>query len=341
MKRNLIQLDGSAGGGQILRSALSLSMLTGEAFRITGIRGGRTRPGLMRQHLTCVRAACEISGGAADGDEIGSTELVFRPGTVRAGSYHFAIGTAGSTGLLLQTLLPALLRASGPSELRLEGGTHNPMAPPYEFLERVFLPALRLAGAEVSLALEATGFAPAGGGALSARIAPCAGLRPLDLTEDAESGPPRLRVIHRHLSDRIVERTLGAARAIFPEAEAETERREPGPSAGLCCQVEVDCGALREITSSFGEHGVPAERVGQHAAKPMRDYLGSSAPVGRRLADQLLLPMALAGAGAIRTLSPGDHVATNIATIERFLPVRFATRKGERGNCWIEVVAGS
>ena len=169
-----IQLDGAAGGGQMLRTALSLAMVTGQPFRMVNIRGKRPKPGLMRQHLTCVKAACEISDGTADGAEIGSTELVFRAGKVRGGSYHFAIGTAGSTGLLFQTLLPALLHADGPADLRLEGGTHNPMAPPFEFLDRVFLPALRKMGADATLELEQTGFAPVGGGIGNCRVAPCA-----------------------------------------------------------------------------------------------------------------------------------------------------------------------
>ncbi|OYV06181.1 MAG: RNA 3'-phosphate cyclase, partial [Verrucomicrobiales bacterium VVV1] len=159
-----IQLDGGEGGGQMLRTALSLAMITGQPFRMVRIRGKRQRPGLMRQHLTCVNAACAVSGGTADGAEIGSTELVFRAGKVRGGVYDFAIGTAGSTGLLFQTLLPALLLADASSTLRLSGGTHNPMAPPFEFLDRVFLPAIRRMGAVASIRLIESGFAPAGGG---------------------------------------------------------------------------------------------------------------------------------------------------------------------------------
>jgi RNA 3'-terminal phosphate cyclase (ATP) len=147
---------------------------------MTNIRGKRPRPGLMRQHLTCVKAACEISGGTADGAEIGSTELVFRAGKIRAGDYHFAIGTAGSTGLLFQTLLPALWQAAGPSTLKLEGGTHNPLAPPFDFLDRVFLPALKKASVEASITLHTAGFAPAGGGVVECRIEACAIVLHLD-----------------------------------------------------------------------------------------------------------------------------------------------------------------
>lgn len=334
----LLQLDGSSGGGQMLRTALSLAMITGRPFRMTNIRGKRRKPGLMRQHLTCVKAACGISGGTADGAEIGSTELVFRAGKVRAGSYHFAIGTAGSTGLLFQTLLPALWHADGPSTLRLEGGTHNPLAPPFEFLDRVFLPALRKVGVEASISLASTGFAPAGGGAVECRIEPCAGLSPFDLGARGEHGDTRIRVLTRHLPLSIAGRMLDAALRVLPCKDAAVENREPGPGAGICCLVEAGFGDTHELTSTFGEHGVPAEKIGARAAKLMKDFIGSGAPVGRCLADQLLLPMALAGEGRIVTMSPDAHVPANIAVIGKFLAVDFRIHDGDRGTKTIEVV---
>jgi len=332
-----IQLDGSSGGGQMLRTALSLAMVTGQPFRMANIRGKRSRPGLMRQHLTCVKAACEISGGTADGADIGSTELVFRAGKVRGGSYQFAIGTAGSTTLLLQTLLPALWSAEEPTTLRLEGGTHNPLAPPYEFIERVFLPVIEKAGATASVRLECAGFAPAGGGVLHANVEPCARLGVLDLMTRAESGESRVRVLARHVPLSVAGRMLDAALETFPCKDASVENREPGPGSGICCLVETDFGDIREMTSSFGERGLMAERVGRHAAKAMRDYLGAGVPVGRHLADQLLLPMALAGSGRIATMAPDAHVPTNISVIEKFLPVKFRMTSGDRGTQVIEI----
>ena len=334
-----LQLDGSAGGGQMLRTALSLAMVTGQPFRMTNIRGKRSRPGLMRQHLTCVKAACEISGGTADGAEIGSTELVFRAGKARAGSYQFAIGTAGSTGLLFQTLLPALWQADGPSTLRLEGGTHNPLAPPFDFLERVFLPTLQKAGVQADLSLENAGFAPAGGGAITATVYPCDKLSPLDLATRPEATRTRIRVMTRHLPLSIAGRMLDAALDVIPCKDAAVESCEPGPGAGVCCLVESEFDGLRELTSTFGEQGASAEKLGHRAAKLMQDFIGCGAPVGRCLADQLLLPMALAGDGRIVTMSPDAHVPTNIAVIERFLPVRFRVHDGERGTKVIEVVS--
>ncbi|MCW1885683.1 RNA 3'-terminal phosphate cyclase [Luteolibacter flavescens] len=334
-----LQLDGSAGGGQMLRTALSLAMVTGQPFRMTNIRGKRQKPGLMRQHLTCVKAACEISGGTADGAEIRSTELVFRAGKVREGSYQFAIGTAGSTSLLFQTLLPALLHADGPSTLRLEGGTHNPMAPPFDFLDRVFLPAIARAGARAELSLESVGFAPAGGGAITTTIHPCGKLAPMDLTARGEPTGTRIRVITRHLPLSIAGRMLDAALESFPCKDAAVENCEPGPGAGVSCHVESEFTGIREMTSAIGEHGVSAEKVGHRAAKLMLDFIGCGAPVGRHLADQLLLPMALAGEGRILAMSPDSHVPTNIAVIEKFLPVKFHVSDGGRGTKLIEVGA--
>jgi RNA 3'-terminal phosphate cyclase (ATP) len=327
-----IHLDGSSGGGQMLRTALSLSMLTGQAFRMTRIRGKRRKPGLMRQHLTCVRAAVEISGGSADGAEIGSTELVFRAGPVRGGDYRFAIGTAGSTGLLLQTLLPALWQAGEPSILRLEGGTHNPMAPPFEFLDRIFLPAMARMGARAELELLETGFAPAGGGAVRCRIEPCPQWKPLELTERGPLSSMTLRVISRHVPESVPERIRKAAEKSFDFDRVELDRREPGPGNGVCCQIEAEfAGGLRETATSFGAHGLPSERVARDAAKPMQDFLGSGAPVGRHLADQLLLPLALAGSGQFVTMAPDAHLPTNISVIESFLPLRFQIEDLERG----------
>jgi RNA 3'-terminal phosphate cyclase (ATP) len=182
----MLTIDGSMGegGGQVLRSSLALSLLTSTPLRIGKIRAGRARPGLMRQHLMAVHAATTISDAEVSGAELGSTELTFRPQAIRAGDYRFAIGGAGSTTLVFQTiLLPLLLGASAPSTLCFEGGTHNPMAPPFEFLQRVFLPLLARMGARVEVSLSRHGFYPAGGGRWSATVHPAARLARLDLLE--------------------------------------------------------------------------------------------------------------------------------------------------------------
>lgn len=333
----LIQLDGTDGGGQMLRTALSLAMVTGQPFRMTNIRGKRSKPGLMRQHLTCVKAACEISDGTADGAEIGSTELVFRAGKIRGGNYHFAIGTAGSTGLLFQTLLPALLHAEGPSTLRLEGGTHNPLAPPFEFIDQVFLPILRKTGIHATVSLKQTGFAPVGGGIMEAEIQPCGTLTAFHLHEPGEIKSLSLRVPTRNLPIQIAGRILDSALAQYPCDDATVEIREPGPGRGVCCLYQAVFENTCELTSAFGETNVTAERVGKRAAKALHDFVGSGTAVGRCLADQLLLPMALAGGGSFTTMVPDDHVPTNISVIEKFLTARFTIKTIDRGRHVVSV----
>ena len=170
----MIEIDGSCGegGGQILRSSLSLSALTGREMRVTNIRAKRRKPGLMRQHLTCVKAVAEISGGSTCGAEISSQELVFSPGKLRAGDYRFAVGSAGSAVLIAQTVLPLLLHAEAASRVVIEGGTHAANAPVFDYFERVYLPCLRRMGAEVTAVLDRVGFYPAGGGKIELSVIP-------------------------------------------------------------------------------------------------------------------------------------------------------------------------
>src|SRR5687767_13803626 len=164
----MIELDGSEGegGGQILRSALALAIVRGEPLAIHSIRAKRKRTGLLRQHLTAVHAARAVGAARVVGDALGSTELRFEPSGVVHGEHHFAVGTAGSATLVLQTVLWPLLVAPGESTVVVEGGTHNPLAPPFEFLARVLAPLVRRMGAELELELVRAGFYPAGGGAV-------------------------------------------------------------------------------------------------------------------------------------------------------------------------------
>src|SRR5689334_21475989 len=170
--QEMMRIDGSfgEGGGQILRTALGLSLATGRPFRIENIRAKRAKPGLLRQHLTAVEAAKQVGSAEVEGAALGSMTLSFAPGVVKGGNYHFTIGTAGSCTLVLQTILPALITAAEPSEVVIEGGTHNTMAPPYYFMEKTFVPVLNRMGADVALRLYRFGFYPAGGGKMAAVI---------------------------------------------------------------------------------------------------------------------------------------------------------------------------
>jgi RNA 3'-terminal phosphate cyclase (ATP) len=324
---DLLAIDGSQGegGGQILRTALALALYLGRAVRLTRIRAARPRPGLRPQHLAAVNAAAALSGARVEGAEKGSRQLVFAPGPVRPGEYVFDIGTAGSTTLVLQTLLPALATADRPSRLILEGGTHNPLAPSFDFLERAFLPVLRRMGARVEARLVRPGFYPAGGGRLEAEIEPVVSLAPLFLEQRGRLLGIRARVLIARLPQHIADRELAVlGQALDPPPEAswvETATGSRGP--GNVVMVEVQSQELTEVFTGFGQRGVPAERVAAAVAAEVSRYLNAGVPVGEHLADQLLLPLALAGSGAIRTLRPSQHTRTNIAVIESFLPVRF------------------
>lgn len=321
----MIEIDGSfgEGGGQILRTSLALSLVTGKPFRIRNIRAGRQKPGLMRQHLTAVNAAVEIGNAKVEGNAIGSSSFTFAPETIRTGNFKYAIGSAGSCTLVLQTLLPALLAAGGPSEIVLEGGTHNPFAPPFDFLARAFLPLLNRMGAQISATLKRPGFYPAGGGKFHVSISPASPLKPIELVERgvilrksavvAVSNLP-LSIAQREL--RVVAEKLGWEQDMLKAVEVENSK---GP--GNILTIEIESGALTEVFTGFGERGVSAEKVAGEAVKSVQEYLSRNAPVGRYLADQLLVPMAMAGGGKFRTLSPSLHTTTNIEIIKRFLDV--------------------
>ncbi len=182
---DVLEIDGAKGegGGQVLRTALSLSMVTGTPFRISNIRVNRENPGMMAQHLTAVKAAKAVSNAKVEGMREGSTELTFEPGVIGNGRYFYSVGTAGSTSLVLQTILPALMLAPGPSEITLEGGTHNPFAPPYDFLALTYLPALARMGPVVQATLERHGFYPAGGGRMKVDVQPVEELQGFELLE--------------------------------------------------------------------------------------------------------------------------------------------------------------
>ena len=322
----MLTIDGSfgEGGGQILRTALALSLVTGKPFRIDNIRAGRKNPGLLRQHLTAVNAATEISHAEVTGAVIGSRELTFAPGSVESGDYAFAVGTAGSTTLVLQTVLPALLIANGGSRLILEGGTHNPFAPPYDFLEEAFLLLVNRMGPTVTTELERPGFYPAGGGRMRVTIEPAGELSRLDLPSRGEVRGRRAKAVVANLPISIAERELKViARKLSWSSEwmqAESVERSPGP--GNVVTISVECEHVTEVFTGFGERGVRSEAVAEKAAQQARRYIGSEAAVGEYLADQLLIPMAMAGGGSFTTLPLSRHATTNIEVIGKFLDVR-------------------
>jgi RNA 3'-terminal phosphate cyclase (ATP) len=322
----MLTIDGSMGegGGQVLRTSLAFSLLGGAPFCITNIRAARARPGLMRQHLVAVRAAAEISDATVSGAELGSRELVFRPKGVRAGDYTFSIGGAGSTTLVFQTVLyPLLLGASSPSTVTLEGGTHNPMAPPVTFLETTFLPLLARMGARVDVAFERYGFYPAGGGRWKATIFPASSLQRLELLERGKLLGRSARAVVAQIPGAVAIRELDTlARALdWDRAWCRPTSVDNAHGPGNALHAFVESEHVTEVFTAFGERGVRAEAVAASLANEVSRYLSSDVPVGEHLADKLLLPMVLGSGGVFRTLSPSLHCRTQMDLARLFLDV--------------------
>ncbi|MBF0408730.1 MAG: RNA 3'-terminal phosphate cyclase [Candidatus Riflebacteria bacterium] len=322
----MIQIDGSEGegGGQILRSALALSACTGKPFRISNIRAGRKKTGLLRQHLTAVLAIQKICDAEVIGAEISSQVLEFHPGIVKPGKYSFAVGTAGSSILVLQTILPPLLTAGGISEIEIEGGTHNPASPPFHYMSEVFFPAISLMGSSCKAELLQWGFYPAGGGKFTAKIvSPENKLIPLDLVERGKLKHAEvIAVVSKipwEIADEECRLIVKSARFQIDKIRPETVK-SPGP--GNAAMILMEFENSRAMFTAFGEQGVSRNRVAHLAASAANKMYESGAATDEHLADQMLLPMALAGSGSFTTTSISDHTITNISTIKKFLDIR-------------------
>ena len=325
----MLSIDGSfgEGGGQIIRTSLALSLITGRPFRVYNVRARRDKPGLQRQHLTAVTAAAAIGTAKADGAHVGSREFTFEPGAIQPGEYKFTIGTAGSTMLVLQAVLPPLMLADAPSLLLFEGGTHNVKAPPFEFIQKSFLPLVNRTGPTVTVELQRYGFYPPGGGRFNVYVEPAQELRRLDLVERGAVLALRARALCVNLPAQVGERELAVASEQLGLVPDQLALEESGNaiSAGNVFTVEVESEALAEVFTGVGERGVRAEQVAARVVQEARRYLDAGAPVGEHLADQLLIPMALAGGGSYTTGPLTLHTTTNIEVIKKFLPVEIKT----------------
>ena len=325
MTNDMVSIDGSIGegGGQIFRSALSLSMVTGRPVQIRNIRAGRPKPGLLRQHLTALEAATRVCHARVDGAELGSTDVRFYPQAPQPGVYELAIGTAGSTTLVLQTILPSLMLAESESTVELTGGTHNPWAPPFEFLAACFARCVERMGPSLSFTLHRPGFHPAGGGQLSARVKPVpdGALSPLSLFERGALVGIRAEAIVAHLPETIAERELQVIRRRLriPDSDATIRRLDGSRAPGNCVLIYLEFEHVTEVVSTIGRKGLGSETVASRAVDAALVYRDSGVPVGEFLADQLLLPGALAGAGGFRTGRLSSHAETNVEVIRRFL----------------------
>jgi RNA 3'-terminal phosphate cyclase (ATP) len=361
----VLVLDGAAGegGGQILRSALSLSMISGKAFRIENIRAGRQKPGLLRQHLTAVQACAKICDAEIVGAELGSLELTFKPGSIKAGEYEFNIGSAGSACLVAQSILLPLLLANAPSTISIIGGTHNPLAPSATFLQRSFVPLLKRVGMFAELDIERYGFAPAGAGKIVLRTQSMLDSSLCALHLPAHQMPAQIsaEVLISDIPMHVAQRELFAVgkrfglidRDVVSEQDCQTDAQRQAyfqsihqPSlvvnqqtslcAGNALSVFLEWDTHAETITGLGARGTSAEQVARLVGNEAKRLLDSGAQVGEYLADQLLLPMAVVAwkrglTSSFDTLKPSSHTTTNIQTIEQFLPVRFEVDSSAEG----------
>ncbi len=331
-----VVLDGSdgEGGGQILRSALSLSLICGRPFEIQNIRANRRPPGLRPQHLACVRGAQRLCGGQVEGAAVGASSLRFEPGETRAGDYLLEVGTAGSTPLLLQCLFFPLSLAGG-GTLALRGGTHVPHSPTHHYLTWIWRPAMAAFGLGLDLELRAAGFYPEGGGELIARVqAPEAAPRTVSLPSRGTLREVHVTSFVAGLPFHIAERQALAAEGVLREAgihgELEKLPLPSGRSRGTSVFVRAQFEHTAAGFSALGERGRPAEDVGRDAASQLVAFMASPGALDEHLADQLLLPAALLAAGRLgergttqlTTAKVTPHLTTNARVIERFLPVK-------------------
>jgi len=326
----LVSIEGSwgEGGGQILRTSLTLSLLTGRPLHIWNIRAGRPKPGLRAQHLVATRAAATVCGGEVTGDEVGSTEVRLVPKSLSAGRYHFRIATAGAASLVLQTIVPALGLAGGDSTVTVVGGTHVPWAPTFDYLARHWAQLLKRLGLTVRLVLERAGFFPKGGGIVRAEIAGGWSPKAMTATERGElinaGGVSLVGGLPRAIAARQAgELERGLFRLGFADAPARPAidiLEPPAVGAGTAVFVEVVFSHGRGAFTALGRPGKPAEQVGREAVAELSRFLKTDAAFDYHLADQLLLPLALAdGDSRFTTSAVSEHLLTNAHVVNLFL----------------------
>jgi len=342
----MLHIDGSygEGGGQVIRTALSHAAMTGTGVEISNIRAGRAKPGLQPQHLTAVQLAADLCGARIEGAAPGSMTLRFLPqAPVCAGAYVRNIGTAGATALVLQTALLPLARADAPSQVRLTGGTHVTHAPSFDYLEMVYAPALRRMGLQAWLSISRAGFFPRGGGEVVLEVTPAADLRPVDLA--TRGSLRRLTAIittsglPAHVAERgaaVVTREieqLGLRRLLTIE-----QRDLPSNGPGAAILLAAECEAGHAGFTALGARGLPMEQVAESACRDLTAWWLTEAACDVHLADQLVLPAALAG-GESRWTTPAvtEHLHTVIWLVEQFVPVRFTLTAQASGAHLVEV----
>lgn len=331
----MIRIDGSygEGGGQIIRTAVALSAVTGTEVTISNIRSNRPKPGLKAQHMSAIRTAADMTCARISGLKSGSTELTFSPRDISGGHYNIDIGTAGSITLLLQCLMPVASAAQEPVSLDITGGTDVAWSPPIDYMAHVLLPVLASMGLKCNIRLQRRGYYPRGGGRVTAIIHPSA-LRALELDKEKETDTKKEKekekepctvsgISHSsNLPPHVMQRQADAATAALEKAGYSSSidtwaANSPSTGSG----ITLWCGHAGG--SALGKRGLPAEKVGKAAAGEIITELGSWAAVDVHLANQLIPYMGLAGVGSFTVREVSGHTRTNIWVVEQFLGVEF------------------
>lgn len=350
----MLELDGSQGegGGQVLRSALTLSILTKTPMRIVNIRARRSKPGLMAQHLRAVDAAAAVSHAQVEGAFLGSSTLVFHPGEKRSGRYKFDIGTAGSTSLVLQTIFTPLSLADSASSVIITGGTHVPWAPCYHYLERQWLPFMQTIGFNARLNLSQAGFYPQGGGRIDVSIRPAEVIKPLRLESRREllaiEGISAVANLDVSIAERQRRQAMHRLLPFCPNTRIKiVQLASPGKGTMLFLlarfKTEPDKKGInispQACYYALGERQKPAERVADEAVDALLEFLATDAVMDHYLADQLLLPLSFAGGvSRFRTSRITQHLLTNAEIIRLFTSTRILidAEPGQPG--WVEII---
>ncbi len=326
----MIEIDGSylEGGGQILRTSVALSAVTGKPFRIHSIRKGRPVSGLKPQHQKAIDTVARICSAEVKGNVLGSETVDFHPGGIKAGKFNVDIGTAGSITLLLHALIPPLLHAKKETEINLKGGTNVLWSPTTDFFRHVFCNFLDRMGVSIRVDIRKHGFYPRGGGSVKVRIQPCAELKPLELVERGRMDRIDIwSISSKDLKDRrVAERQIDAFREILDKKGHEHAVYADTLSTGTSIHAHVHYENTKMGADVLGEKRKTAEEIGKCCALLLKEQMDSGACLDGWMADQILPYMALSGGGRVSVAEITDHCRSNTWVIEKFLPVKFVTQ---------------
>ena len=339
-RATVVEIDGrmGEGGGQVLRASLALSMASGRAFRLFNIRGARPKPGLKRQHLACVLAAGEICGAEISGAEINSGEITFSPQEIRGGRYSFNIGSGGSCTLVLQAVVPALMTAGAVSHITVCGGTHVPMAPVFEFFHHTLLPRLERLGARFESRLLRPGFMHSGGGLIELEVRPKGPLNGFEETEAGDFISLSGLIRSYGLDESIACREAAVLNKLRDLGELNIEHHpadESGPGNIVLLTLARTCGL--SVASGLAQVGLPAEKVARQAFNRLISLRKAGVPVDVHLADQLIVPLALAGGGSFLTEKPSLHTLTVMELLPKFGNMKARASEIRSGAWLIEI----